>query len=53
SDIIHLNVARQSLLLLSSCVSTDSLLEKHSSVYSDRLVRNVACFGFTDISGRP
>ncbi|KAJ7080682.1 cytochrome P450 [Mycena epipterygia] len=36
SDIIHLNLAGTSLIVLSSLEATDALLEKRSSKYSDR-----------------
>ncbi|KAJ7731639.1 cytochrome P450 [Mycena metata] len=36
SDIIHLDLAGQSLIVLSSFQATDDLLEKRSSMYSDR-----------------
>ncbi|KAJ7731637.1 cytochrome P450, partial [Mycena metata] len=36
SDVIHLNLAGQSLVILSSSKATDDLLEKRSSLYSDR-----------------
>ncbi|KAJ7453461.1 cytochrome P450 [Mycena latifolia] len=36
SDIIHLNFAGQSVIVLSSLEATTSLLEKRSSIYSDR-----------------
>ncbi|KAJ7032278.1 cytochrome P450 [Mycena alexandri] len=36
SDVIHLDLAGQSLIVLSSAKATDDLLEKRSSMYSDR-----------------
>ncbi|KAJ6565505.1 cytochrome P450 [Mycena vulgaris] len=36
SDIIHLNLAGTSVIVLSSLEATDALLEKRSSLYSDR-----------------
>ncbi|KAJ7460150.1 cytochrome P450 [Mycena latifolia] len=36
SDIIHLNLAGQSVIVLSSLEATTALLEKRSSIYSDR-----------------
>ncbi|KAJ7106251.1 cytochrome P450 [Mycena epipterygia] len=36
SDIIHLNLAGQSVIVLSSSEATEALLEKRSSLYSDR-----------------
>ncbi|KAJ6447838.1 cytochrome P450 [Mycena sanguinolenta] len=36
SDIIHLNLAGTSVIVLSSLEATDALLEKRSSIYSDR-----------------
>ncbi|KAJ7448970.1 cytochrome P450 [Mycena latifolia] len=36
SDIIHLNLAGQSVIVLSSLEATRALLEKRSSIYSDR-----------------
>ncbi|KAJ7664491.1 cytochrome P450 [Mycena polygramma] len=36
SDILHLNLAGTSLIVLSSVESTTALLEKRSSIYSDR-----------------
>ncbi|KAJ7723509.1 cytochrome P450 [Mycena maculata] len=36
SDIIHLDVAGKSLVILSSIKATETLLEKRSSIYSDR-----------------
>ncbi|KAJ7495373.1 cytochrome P450 [Mycena latifolia] len=36
SDIIHLNLAGQSVIVLSSLEATTALLEKRSAVYSDR-----------------
>ncbi|KAJ7146915.1 hypothetical protein C8R44DRAFT_758485, partial [Mycena epipterygia] len=37
SDIIHLDLAGTSVIVLSSWEATDDLLEKRSSIYSDRL----------------
>ncbi|KAJ6569258.1 cytochrome P450 [Mycena capillaripes] len=36
SDIIHLNMMGKSVIVLCSLEATDALLEKHSSMYSDR-----------------
>ncbi|KAJ7142235.1 cytochrome P450 [Mycena epipterygia] len=36
SDIIHLNLAGTSMIVLSSLEATEALLEKRSSIYSDR-----------------
>ncbi|KAJ7347389.1 cytochrome P450 [Mycena albidolilacea] len=36
SDIIHLNLAGQSVIVLSSLEATEALLEKRSALYSDR-----------------
>ncbi|KAJ7620491.1 cytochrome P450 [Mycena polygramma] len=36
SDILHLNLAGTSVIILTSLASTDALLEKRSSIYSDR-----------------
>ncbi|KAK6988624.1 hypothetical protein R3P38DRAFT_274710 [Favolaschia claudopus] len=36
SDIIHLNLAGTSVVVLSSFAATDALLEKRSSIYCDR-----------------
>ncbi|KAJ7128472.1 cytochrome P450 [Mycena epipterygia] len=36
SDIIHLNVAGRSMVVLSSLKSTEALLDKKASIYSDR-----------------
>ncbi|KAF8147907.1 cytochrome P450 [Mycena galopus ATCC 62051] len=36
SDIIHLNLAGKSVIVLSSFEATEALLEKRSSIYSDR-----------------
>ncbi|KAJ7917719.1 cytochrome P450, partial [Mycena leptocephala] len=36
SDIIHLNLAGTNLIVLSSFVATEALLEKRSAIYSDR-----------------
>ncbi|KAJ7776522.1 cytochrome P450 [Mycena maculata] len=36
SDIIHLNLAGQSVIVLSSFEATEALLEQRSSIYSDR-----------------
>ncbi|KAJ7128674.1 cytochrome P450 [Mycena epipterygia] len=36
SDIIHLNLAGQSVIVLSSSEATEALLEKRSALYSDR-----------------
>ncbi|KAF8160442.1 cytochrome P450 [Mycena galopus ATCC 62051] len=36
SDIIHLKFAHTSVIVLSSFEATEALLEKHSSIYSDR-----------------
>jgi hypothetical protein len=38
SDIIHLNLAGQSVIVLSSLEATEALLEKRSALYSDRRV---------------
>ncbi|KAF8191985.1 cytochrome P450 [Mycena galopus ATCC 62051] len=38
SDIIHLNLAGQSVIVLSSLEAADALLEKRSNLYSDRRV---------------
>ncbi|KAJ7689135.1 hypothetical protein B0H17DRAFT_1135185 [Mycena rosella] len=39
SDIIHLNLAGQSVIVLSSLEATEALLEKRSALYSDRRVQ--------------
>ncbi|KAJ7162657.1 cytochrome P450 [Mycena crocata] len=39
SDIIHLNLAGRSVIVLSSVEATEALLERRSSIYSDRYVR--------------
>ncbi|KAJ7090516.1 hypothetical protein C8R44DRAFT_990716 [Mycena epipterygia] len=38
SDIIHLNFARTSVIVLSSLEAVEELLERRSSIYSDRYV---------------
>ncbi|KAJ7281062.1 cytochrome P450 [Mycena rebaudengoi] len=38
SDIIHLNLAGQSVIVLSSLEATEDLLEKRSALYSDRRI---------------
>jgi hypothetical protein len=49
SDIIHLNLAGTNLIVLSSFVATEALLEKRSAIYSDRYA-NLGDCEHSDIS---
>ncbi|KAJ7495381.1 cytochrome P450 [Mycena latifolia] len=52
SDIIHLNLGGQSVIVLSSLEATTTLLEKRSSIYSDRsalpMVTDLELIGWDD-----
>ncbi|KAJ7265039.1 cytochrome P450 [Mycena rebaudengoi] len=55
SDTIHLNLAGQSVIVLSSLEATDALLEKRSALYSDRRVHEPPTHeqGFTPAIDQP
>lgn len=50
SDVLHLNVAGTSIIVLSSAEAANDLLEKKANIYSDRWGVPVVCFLILTVS---